>query len=262
MNIFVFIKQVPDTATRIRIAVDGKNIEESEISWVISPYDEFALEEALRIKEKAGAGKVVAVSVGPERVAKSLRDALATGADEAIHLLDPATEGSDAYVTARLLAAILKDRPFDILFFGKTGVGLDQSQVPSMVAEILNLPQATQIAKLEVGEGKIIAHREVEGATETVECSLPAVLAAEKGLNEPRYPSLKGIMAAKKKPLETIQLASLGIDPSEVGSQGSSTIIDSVALPPPRQAGKILKGDPKEVAEQLADLLHNEAKVI
>jgi electron transfer flavoprotein beta subunit len=262
MNIFVFIKQVPDTATRIKISGDGKNIDEGEISWVISPYDEFALEEALRIKEKKGTGKVVAVSMGPERVAKSLRDALATGADEAIHLLDPGTEGSDAYGTARILAAIVKDRPFDILLFGKTGVGLDQSEVPSMVAEILNLPQATQIAKLEIGDGKIIAHREIEGATETVECSLPVVLAAEKGLNEPRYPSLKGIMAAKKKPLETMNLASINIPPAEVGAQGSTVVMDSVALPPPREAGKILKGDAKEVAKQLADLLHNEAKVI
>jgi electron transfer flavoprotein beta subunit len=262
MNIFVFVKQVPDTATRIKIAGDGKNIDEAEITWIISPYDEFALEEALRIKEKSGTGKVVAVSLGPERAAKSLRDALATGADEAIHVLDPGAEGSDAYATARILSAVVKDRPFDILLFGKTGVGMDQSQVPSMVAEILNLPQATQIAKLEVGDGKIVAHREIEGATETVECSLPVVLAAEKGLNEPRYPSLKGIMAAKKKPLETVNLQALGIQPSEVGKEGSTVSVDSIALPPAREAGKILKGDAKEVAKQLADLLHNEAKVI
>ncbi len=115
--------------------------------------------------------------MGPERAAKSLRDALAIGADEAIHLLDPALEGSDAYTTAKALAAVVKSRPFDLLFFGKTGVGMDQTEVPSMVAEILNLPQATQVAKLEIGEGKLTAHREVEGATETVECSIPAVIA-------------------------------------------------------------------------------------
>ncbi len=262
MNIFVFIKQVPDTATRIKIATDGKNIDETEISWVISPYDEYALEEALQIRERKGAGKVIVVSIGPERAAKSLRDALATGADEAIHLLDPAFEGSDAYAIARILARMVRDRAFDILFFGKTGVGMDQSQVPSMVAEILNLPQVTQIAKLEIGDGKIVAHREVEGATETVECSLPVVLAAEKGLNEPRYPSLKGIMAAKKKPLETLNLATLGLNAAEVGSQGSTTMVDSVALPPPREAGKILKGETNDVVKELVNLLHNDAKVI
>ena len=262
MNIFVFIKQVPDTASRIKIAGDGKNIDEGEITWIISPYDEFALEEALRIKEKKGSGKVVVVSMGPERAAKSLRDALAIGADEAIHLLDPALEGSDAYTTAKVLAAVVKSRPFDLLFFGKTGVGMDQTEVPSMVAEILDLPQATQVAKLEIGEGKLTAHREVEGATETVECSIPAVIAAEKGLNEPRYPSLKGIMAAKKKPLETLNLAALGLNAAEVGAQGSTIVVDSMMLPPPREAGKILKGETKDVVRELVNLLHNDAKVI
>jgi len=262
MNIIVFIKQVPDTATRIKIGPDKKNIDESDVTWIISPYDEFALEEALRIKEKAGSGKVTVITMGSDRAATALRNALAMGADEAVHLNDPAFEGSDAFATASVLAAAVKNRPFDILFFGKMGVGLDQSQVPSMVAELLNLPQATQIAKLEVGEGKVTAHREIEGATEEVECAIPVVLAAEKGLNDPRYPSLKGIMAAKKKPLEALNAAALGVDASSVGSAGSKTSIVSLSLPPSRQAGKILKGEPQEVVQQLVDLLHNEAKVI
>jgi electron transfer flavoprotein beta subunit len=262
MNLIVFLIQVPDTATRIRIGADSKKIDETDVTWVISPYDEFALEEALRIKEKKGAGKVTVISLGPERVSTSLRNALAMGADDAVHISDPAFKESDAFATAKILATAVKNRPFDILFFGKMGVGLDQSQVPSMVAELLDLPQVTQIAKLEIGEGKIIAHREIEGATETVECSLPVVLAAEKGLNEPRYPSLKGIMAAKKKPIETLNLAGLGLDASEVGLAGSTVILNSLSLPPGRQSGKILKGEPKEVAKQLVDLLHNEAKVI
>ncbi len=139
---------------------------------------------------------------------------------------------------------------------------MDQSEVPSMVAELLNLPQVAQIAKLEVGDGKVIAHREVEGATETMEASLPVVLAAEKGLNEPRYPSLKGIMAAKKKPLEVLNAAALGVNPGEVGAQGATVISETLSLPPARQAGKILKGETQEVVKQLVDLLHNEAKVI
>jgi len=262
MNIIVFIKQVPDTATRIKIASDGKNIEEAEVTWIISPYDEYAIEEALKIKEGKGTGKVTVVSMGPERAATSLRNALAMGADEAVHLLDPAFEGSDAFTTAKILSGAVKNRPHDLLLFGKTGVGMDQSQVPAMVAEILGLPLVTQIAKLEVGDSKIVAHREIEGATETVECSIPAVLAAEKGLNEPRYPSLKGIMAAKKKPLETLNAAAIGISAAEAGAQGSGSIVNSLSLPPSRQAGKILQGDSQDVAKQLVHLLHDEAKVI
>jgi len=262
MNIIVFIKQVPDTATRIKIAADSKKIEESDVTWIISPYDEYAIEEALKIKESKGAGKVTVISMGPERVGTSLKNALAMGADDAVHLLDPAFEGSDAFATAKALATAVKNRSYDILFFGKMGVGLDQAQVPSMVAELLDLPQVTSIAKLEIGDGKITAHREIEGATETVECSLPVVLAAEKGLNEPRYPSLKGIMAAKKKPIETLNLAALGLSPEEVGEKGSKVKITGMSLPAARQAGKILQGETAEVVRQLVDLLSNEAKVI
>jgi electron transfer flavoprotein beta subunit len=259
MNIIVFIKQVPDTATRIKIGGGAKNIDEADITWIISPYDEFALEEALKIKEARGEGKVTVVSAGPERATTSLRNALAMGADEAVHINDPALEGSDAFGTARVLAAVAKARPFDILFFGKMGVGMDQSQVPSMVAEILGLPEVTQIAKLEIGEGKVTAHREIEGATEVVESSLPVVLAAEKGLNEPRYPSLKGIMAAKKKPIESVNLASLGFSAGDVES---SVVVNSISLPPERKAGKILTGEPQEAVKELVNLLHNEAKVL
>jgi len=256
MNLIVFIKQVPDTASRIKVGADGKGIDEADVTWIISPYDEFALEEALKIKEAKGAGKVTVISAGPERVATALRNALATGADDAVHINDPAVEKADAFTTAQVLVAALKNRPFDILFFGKMGVGMDQSQVPSMVAELLNLPQITQIAKLQVGDGTVTAHREIEGATEEIEASLPVVLAAEKGLNEPRYPSLKGIMAAKKKPIETVTVASLGV------SIEPKVTLNSLSLPPARQAGKILTGDTQDVVKQLVDLLHTEAKVI
>lgn len=262
MNTLVFLKQVPDTASRIKIAAGGKNIEEADITWVTSPYDEYALEEALKLKESKGAGTVTVVSFGPDRAATMLRNALATGADEAVHVNDPALEGADAFGTAQILAAVARTRPFDILFFGKMGVGMDQSEVPTMVAEILDLPSVTQIAKLEVADGKITAHREIEGATETVEASLPVVLAAEKGLNEPRYPSLKGIMAAKKKPIETMNAATLGLNTAEIGASSNSVILNSLSMPPERQAGKILTGDPAEAVKQLVDLLHNEAKVI
>lgn len=262
MNIIVFIKQVPSTETRIKIAADSKNIDESDVTWIISPYDEYAIEEALKIKEAKGAGKVTVVSLGPDRVATSIRKALAMGADDGIHVWDPALAGSDAFVTARALTAAIKNRPFDILFFGKMGVGMDQCQVPSMVAELLNLPQVTQVTSLEMGDGKLTAHREIEGAAEVVEASLPVVIATEKGKNDPRYESLKGIMAAKKKPMETMNLSALGLDASQVGEKGSKVALNSLSLPPARQAGKILQGDPKDTVQQLIDLLHNEAKVI
>lgn len=262
MNILVFLKQVPDTASRIRIAAGGKSIEESDITWITSPYDEYALEEALKIKESKGAGKITVVSVGPDRVATMLRNALATGADDAIHINDSALEGGDAFATARVLAAVAGKREFDILFFGKMGVSMDQAQVPAMVAEILDLPFVNQIGKLEIGDGKITARREIEGATETVEASLPVALAAEKGLNEPRYPSLKGIMAAKKKPIETLKATDLGLNAAEIGPGSNTVMLLSLSLPPERQAGKILTGDPQDAARQLVDLLHNEAKVI
>lgn len=262
MNIIVFLKQVPDTASRIKIAAGGKNIEESDITWITSPYDEYALEEALKIKESKGTGKVTVVTFGPDRAATMLRNALATGADEAVHVNDSALDGADAFGTAQILAAVARKREFNILFFGKMGVGMDQSQVPMMVAEILGLPSVNQIGKLEIGDGKISAHREIEGATETVEASLPVVLAAEKGLNEPRYPSLKGIMAAKKKPIETMKAADLGLNPAEAGPGSNTVTLLSLSLPPERQSGKILTGDPQDAVKQLVDLLHNEAKVI
>lgn len=262
MNIIVFIKQVPSTETRIKIGADAKDIDESDVTWIISPYDEYALEESLKIKEAKGAGKVTVVSLGPTRAATSIRKALAMGADDGVHVSDPALAGADAFVTAKVLAAVVKNRPFDILYFGKMGVGMDQCQVPSMVAELLNLPQVTQVTSVEMGEGKIIAHREIEGATEIVEATLPVVIAAEKGKNDPRYESLKGIMAAKKKPLETLNLAALGLDAEEAGKKASRIVINSLSLPPVRQAGKILQGDANDVVKQLVDLLHNEAKII
>ncbi len=262
MNIFVFIKQVPDTATRIKIAADGKNIDESDLTWAISPYDEFALEEALRIKESKGAGKGDRDQPRTGSRRHLAAPGLAMGADDAIHVWDPALAGGDAFATAKVLAASVKNRSFDILYFGKMGAGMDQYQVPSMVAELLNLPQVTQVASMEIGDRKITAHREIEGATEIVEASIPVVIAAEKGKNEPRYPNLKGIMAAKKKPLETVTLATLGLRVEEVGEKVSKTTVNSLSMPASRQAGKMLQGDTADVVKQLVDLLHNEAKVI
>ena len=260
MKIVVCVKQVPDTETRVKIAASGSAISEADVAnWIVSPYDEFAIEEALKIKEAKG-GEVVLVSVGPERAQAALRTGLAMGADSAIHVKDTSLEGTDTLGTARVLAAAVSTlAPFDLVLCGQQGVGGDNSQVPGMLAELLDLPQVTVAVKIEVGDGKATIEREIEGGRETWETPLPAVVSAQKGLNEPRYASLKGIMAAKKKPLQAFDLAGLGLDPSSVAPKVKVT---GMALPPARPAVRMIEGDPDTQAKELLRLLHEEAKVI
>lgn len=260
MKIVVCVKQVPDTETRVRIAASGDAVSEAEVaSWIVSPYDEFAIEEALRVKETKG-GEVVAVTAGPERAQAALRTALAMGADSAVHVKDAALEAADTLGTARALAAAVKTlAPFDLVLCGQQGVGGDNSQVPGMVAELLDLPQVTVAVKIEIGEGKATVEREIEGGRETWETPLPAVVSAQKGLNEPRYASLKGIMAAKKKPLQVLDLAGLGLDAGAVAPKVEVTALE---LPPSRPPVRMIEGDPAAQAKELIRLLHEEAKVI
>src|SRR6266571_3958887 len=201
MNSFVAIAYVPDTETRIKISADGKSIDESEVKWIVSPYDEYALEEALKIKESKGAGTVTVTTVGPERAKTGLRECLARGADDAIWIDSEDSRYLDALAIAKALAAVAKQGSYDFFWFGQKGVGADESLVGPMVAELVGVPHVGSIIKLELGEGRVTAHREIEGAHEVVDCLLPAVFTAQKGLNEPRYASLKGIMGAKKKPI-------------------------------------------------------------
>lgn len=262
MKIVVCIKQVPDTETRPKVAGDGRSLEQGEVNWVISPYDEYAIEEGIKIKEAKG-GEVIAVSVGDDRVVSALRSALAMGADRAVHCKDAAFAGSDAAANAAVLvAAIKKLGGADIVLLGKHGVGDDNQQVGTIVAEKLDMPVVTVVTKLEVGDGTATAHREVEGGSEVVETTLPAVITAQKGLNEPRYASLKGIMAAKKKPLETWGAADLDLAPDSVGAKGAYTTYLKLELPPKRSEGKILTMEPAEAARELARLLREEAKAI
>ena len=259
MKIIVCVKQVPDTETRIRIASQGASIVEQDVNWVVSPYDELAIEEALKIKEKHG-GEVVLVSLGPDRVQTALRNGLAMGADAAVHLKDLLFDRADTSGTARALAAAIKAMaPFDLVLTGQQGMGGDHSQVPGLLAEWLDLPQVTMVVKAEVDAGKATVEREVEGARETWETSLPALLSAQKGLNEPRYASLKGIMAAKKKPFEVKDAAALGLDKAALAPLTTVTALD---LPPARPAVKMIEGDPASQAKELIRLLHEEAKVI
>jgi electron transfer flavoprotein beta subunit len=260
MKIVVCVKQVPDTETRVKVAPSGDAISETDVAnWIPSPYDEFAIEEAIRIKEAKG-GEVVLVTVGPERAQAALRTGLAMGADAAVHVKDASLDATDTLGTARALAAaILTLAPFDLVLCGQQGVGGDHSQVPAMLAELLDLPQVTVAVKIEIGDGKATVEREVDGGRETWETALPAVISAQKGLNEPRYASLKGIMAAKKKPVQVLDAAGLGLDAAAVAPM---VRVVAVELPPGRPAVRMIEGDPAAQAKELIRLLHEEAKVI
>jgi electron transfer flavoprotein beta subunit len=259
VKIIVCVKQVPDTETRIRISPEGTGIAEADVNWIVSPYDEFAIEEALRIKEAKG-GEVVLVALGPDRVQTALRSGLAMGADSGVHLKDPLFDATDTLGTARALAAAIKGlAPFDLVLTGQQGVGGDHSQVPGLLAELLDVPQVTVVVKVEIQDGKAVVEREIEGAHETWETALPALVSAQKGLNEPRYASLKGIMAAKKKPVETKDAAALGLDAAALAPV---TRVVSLELPPARPGVRMVEGDPETQARELLRLLHEEAKVI
>jgi electron transfer flavoprotein beta subunit len=260
VNTLVFVKRVPDTESRIKINPETNSIVEEGLNFVLSPYDEYAVEEALRIRENKG-GKVVAVTVGREESLVILKKCLAMGADEAVLIKDPLPETYDGLRTARIIAAYVKAKAPDakLFFFGKQSVGADNSQVPSMVAELLGVGQANVVVKLEVEEETATALREVEGAQEKISLKLPAVVSAQKGLNEPRYETLKGIMMAKKKEIPVVPIEEIGLKPDELAAQVTIVRMD---LPPSRQAGRVVTGPPEETARQLADYLHNEAKVI
>jgi len=263
MNSIVCVAYVPDTETRIRISADGKSIEESDVKWIVSPYDEFALEEAIKTKEAKGAGAVTVLSLGPERAKTGIRECLARGADDGIWI-DTKGADMDALAVARNLAAAIRETPHDLVWFGQKGVGFDESLVGPMVAELLGIPQIANVITFEAGEGRVVCEREIEGAHEHVESPTPCVLTAQKGLNEPRYASLKGIMAAKKKPI---------VERAASVEEATSRVLKLELPPPPKPCHFIPGGDPKASAEgaaadpagaarELARLLREEAKVI
>ena len=254
MKIAVCLKPVPATDTRVKVAADGKHLDPAGVSVVINPYDEFALEAALQLKEKGGEGEVVLVTVGPQNFQTTIRNGLAMGADRAVLLTT--TGDADLLQVARALAAELKDGAYDLILCGKQAVDDDASQVAPMVAEFLALPCVTVVAQLAIDGNvapgtKAHAHREIEGGVEEVEFTLPAVVAAQKGLNEPRYPSLKGIMAAKKKVIDE--------RPAQLGEPALEVL--ALTLPPARGAGKIV-GEGVAAVPELVRLLREEAKVI
>ena len=258
MKIAVCVKAVPDTATKIAIAADKLHIETAGVKYIVSPYDEFAIEEAIKLKEKAG-GETVAFSLGGQEVTDVLRDALARGIDDAVHLKDELFQDLDPLSTAKMLAAAIADGGFDLILCGQQGVGGDNNQVPSLLAELLNLPQATVVVKLEIDNGKFRAEREIEGAHEIVEGSLPAVISAQKGLNEPRYPSIKGVMAARRKEIVVKDAAALN---AKEKLASKKVKLKELVLPPTRSQGRKIEGDAAQQAKELVHLLRTEAKVI
>jgi electron transfer flavoprotein beta subunit len=260
LKIAVCVKAVPDTETKIVIAPDKTHIETAGVRYIVSPYDEFAIEEAVKLKEKQGA-EIVGFSLGGQEVTEVLKNALARGLDSAVHLKDDLFVDLDPLNTAIVLAAALRDGNFDIILCGQQGVGGDNNQVPAMLAELLNLPQVTVIVKLEIEGNQFKAEREIEGAHEIVAGSLPAVFSAQKDLNTPRYPSIKDIMAAKRKEITTKDTAALGIKDALANTK-NMLILKELSMPPPRPQGRKIEGDPDQQVKTLVQLLRSEAKVI
>ena len=245
----VCIKQVADTETRVKVAGDGKSLDPAGVTWILNPYDEFAIEQALAIREKQGAGEVVVASLGGPAVQTTLRNALAMGADRALHLR--ADRAIDSLGVARALAAEIAPLKPDIVWLGRQAVDDDAAQVGPMLAELLELPCVTVVAHFDLEGSKATVEREIEGGREVVEVTLPAVFTTDKGLNQPRYASLKGIMAAKKKPIE------------EKPAAPGDPVLEVVALelPPPRGAGRLVGQGPAAIPD-LIRALREEARVI
>lgn len=254
MNILVLIKQVPDTEAKI--TVSGGKVNEAGIKWIISPYDEIGLEEAIRIKEKTG-GTVTAISVGGDQVVSALRTAYAMGADKAVHVKTDDYQMLDAFGISEAIIKAIEGENYDVIFAGRQGSDSDNGQVPLIIATKMNIGCISYAKKVDLQDGKAVVECEAEGGEAVYESSYPVIITANAGLNEPRYPSLKGIMASKKKPIDTKSAADLGVS-------GEAKIeIIGFEPPPPRPPGRIIEGDEAEAkAKELAKALHEELKVI
>ncbi|MDQ7828399.1 MAG: electron transfer flavoprotein subunit beta/FixA family protein [Armatimonadota bacterium] len=262
MEIVVCIKQVPDTEAPIRIRPDGSGIDETGVNLVMNYYDEHATEAALQLRERFG-GTVTLVSVGPERAREALRQGLAMGADEAVLVSDPRLARADHLQVARVLAAVIAPRRPDLVICGKLSTDDNAALVGPALAALLDLPQATAVSRLEVAEDAThaLVHRELEGAVEVLELPLPALLTVERNLNEPRYPSLPGIMKAKRKEIPVLTLEAAGIDPEALGTPGA--VLERLAPPPARPPGQRVDGqDPDAAVEAIVRYLAETAKVL
>ncbi len=259
MDVVVLLKQVPATESFIEIAQDGISINTADIKWVINPYDEIAVEEAVRIKEAVG-GTVTAVSVGPDKAQEAIRTALAMGVDKGVLISDPAARKMDGLSVAKVLAAVLKTMAYDLIIAGQRAVDDDNFLVGTAVAEYLGIPNISLVNKQEFVDGKFRCQRTIEGGTVVLEAAPPLLITTQRGLNEPRYASLPGIMKAKRKPLEVKTLADFGIDS---GAFGSNTKILALSRPVEKRIKKIIDADsPAAKAAELVRLLHEEARAL
>jgi electron transfer flavoprotein beta subunit len=238
MNIVVCVKQVPDTAVERTLTGEG-TLDRASLDGLINELDEYAIEEGLKIAEAHG-GEVTILSVGPAKAAESIRKALSMGADKAVHVVDDAIAGSDALGTSLVLAAAVREAGFDLVILGSESTDARTGMVPAMLAERLGVAQLTLASKVEVSGSEVTIRRVSDEGYETVTGSLPAVVSVVEKINEPRYPSFKGIMAAKKKPVRTLGLADLGVDAGAVGLANAATEVVDFAVRPPRQAGEIV----------------------
>lgn len=264
MKILVLVKQVPDSTTNIKIAPDGKDFDRAGVKMVVNPFDEFAIEQAVQLREaRSDVESITALIVGPAKAAEALRTVLAIGADDAIHLRDEAFDALDELQTAALIAGVVRDAGYDLILRGKQEIDLDSGQIGPALAELLDIPHVGVATKLQMAaDGKsFVANRRIEGADEVVEVSLPALITCEKGLCECRYPSLPNLMKAKKKPVRVLASVDVAGFAEQTASVGGS-LMDRLEPPPPRPPGKMIDGEPQEAARELVRLLREEAKAI
>ncbi|OGP54778.1 MAG: hypothetical protein A2Y65_08800 [Deltaproteobacteria bacterium RBG_13_52_11] len=255
MDIIVCIKRVPEVAeVELRIDQSGKGIKKEGLVFSLNDWDNYALEEAVRIKEKYG-GKVTAITVASEESEDVLRRALALGADEAIRATDPAIEGSDGYAIAKILAAVIKDIPFDLILTGVQANDNGYAQVGGTLAELLGIPHATLITAMEVVEKRAKVNRELEGGLEEVlDVGLPALFTIQSGINEPRYVSIMGIRKVAQKEIKVHDLGTLGLSPENAGEKGSMIVVDRIFPPPVGEGAEIFTGSPDDVAAKVTDI--------
>ena len=254
MKVAVCVKEVPESSAPRRIDPATLRLDRSG-EGTLNPWDLSALEEALRLVEASG-GEVVAVSMGPERAAASLRKALAMGADRAVLVADDAAAGADLVATSRVLAKALEREGADLVLFGQQGSDSDGAVLWAAVADRLRLPLISQAATLEIADGRATVRRQTEYGYDVIQAPLPCVVAVSDAINEPRYPSLKGIMGAKKKPQETLALAELGVSPHQAGEAGSGTVVRELKQPPPRSESVVVEDDgsaPQRIVDYLAE---------
>ncbi|GKV54510.1 electron transfer flavoprotein subunit beta [Sporosarcina sp. NCCP-2222] len=257
MNIYALVKRTFDTEEKIAVA-NGKIVDDGA-EFIINPYDEYAIEEAIQLRDEHG-GEVTVITIGDEEAEKQLRTALAMGADKAVLInTEDDLDEMDEYTVAKIVAEYLKDKDADLILAGNVAIDGGSGQVGPRVAELLGINYVTTITNLEIDGTSAKIVRDVEGDSETIETSLPLLVTAQQGLNEPRYPSLPGIMKAKKKPLEELELDDLDIDEDDVEPKTETV---EIFLPPAKEAGRVLEGDLADQVKELVDLLNKEAKVL